>query len=47
MKRHMFLATVADGQTTASWGEGKEKLPTLALSPLLGGSSLSGFLGAL
>ena len=42
----MFLATGADGQTAASWGEEKEELQTLTLSPLLGGSSLGGSLGA-
>ena len=42
----MFLATVADGQTAASWGKSKEKLQTLTLSPLFGGSSLGGPLGA-
>ena len=45
----MFLATAADSQTAASWGKGKRKsakLQTLTLSPLLGGSSLGGPLGA-
>ena len=42
----MFLATVADGQTVVSWGEGKQNCKTLTLSPLLGGSSLGGPLGA-
>ena len=34
MENYMFLVTVADGKTAASWGEGK-KTAKLALSPLL------------
>ena len=41
----MLLATVTDGQTAALWGR-EEKLQTLTPSPLLGGSSLGGALGA-
>ena len=46
MEKHMFLATVADGQTAASWGEGKENCEKLTPSLLLCGSSLGGPLGA-
>ena len=45
-EKHMFWVTVADGQTGASWGEGKKKLQTLTQSLLLGVSSLGGTVGA-
>ena len=45
MENHMFLATVADSHTAASWAKGR-KPQTLTLSPLFGGSSLGMLVGA-
>ena len=40
----MFFATIADGKTAASWGQGR-RIAILNRGPLLDGSQLGGPLG--